>query len=119
MDSIPTASVTGQQDWEWNRLQNDRRARARPHDPEAPDSRHAASTTPPRRVSVPDGAGERGRRPVANLDREDRQLQAVITRYERILDERNREIAEATAEPTRTSRTHALVQAVRRFVAHW
>lgn len=119
MDSIPTASVTGQQDWEWNRMQDDRRAGAQSQGTQSTDPHHAASTHRPRGATAPDVAGTDRRALVAALDRKDRRLQAVITRYERLLEERERELAEANADETRPSRTTNLVQAVRRLVARW
>jgi hypothetical protein len=57
------------------------------------------------------------RRPETRLERKDRRLQAIITRYERLLDERNRELAEATTETDQPSRGTSLVQTVRRLIA--
>lgn len=119
MDSIPTASVTGKQDWEWNQLQADRRARARSDSTRSTESNDAATHVAPRQPSVPDGVRDDPRKLVATLERKDRRLRAVITRYEQLLEERNRQLAEATATPDCTSRTGTLVQAVRRLVARW
>lgn len=119
MDSTPTPSVTGKQDWQWNRLQDDRRAAAQSQCSRSTDPRGLAPTERPPRATTPDETWADRQTLVATLERKDQRLQAVITRYERLLDERNRELAEATTESTWTSRTSNLIQALRRLIASW
>lgn len=119
MDSIPTASVTGQQDWQWNRLQEERRAAAQSQRARCADSRQRAPPKRPRRTTAPDEVWADRQALMATLERKDRRLRAVITRYERLLEERNRELAEATTETTWGTRTRTLVQALRRLFASW
>lgn len=119
MDSTPTASITGKQDWQWNRLQEDRRAAAQSRCSRSTDPRGRAPTERPPRATTPGETRADREALVATLERKDRRLQAVITRYERLLDERNRELAEATTESTWSSRTSNLLQALRRLIASW
>lgn len=116
MDSIPTASVTGKKDWEWNRLQDDRRAGVQSPPTQSTKPRHEAPPRRPRRTTAVDGRDTDCRRLVARLERKDQRLQAVIARYEWLLDERNRELAEATTETKWPSRGTSLVQTIRRLI---
>lgn len=116
MDSIPTASITGNEDWEWNRLQDERRAAAPSPPTQSTDPRHEAPSPRSRRATASEGTGTDRRRLVARLDRKDQRLQAVITRYERLLEKRDRELAEATTEPEWSSHGTSLVQFVRRLI---
>jgi hypothetical protein len=91
----PTASLTGQENWEWNERRQDRT-----------DRDAAAGSGRSRR----DAAGGRNR-PVhgddreaalereiveleAELDRTERRFQCVVEQYERLLAEKNRELSE-------------------------
>lgn len=116
MDSIPTASVTGKQDWEWNRLQDERRAAAQSPPTQSTETRHETLHLRQPRTTALDGRGTDRRRLVARHDRKDQRLQAIITRYERLLEKRDRELAEATTEPEWSSRGTRLVQFVRRLI---
>lgn len=113
----PVASVSGRRDWEWNRLQANRRsgdrrpddtaARTRGDRPTDRDSRerHGAD-----RTDVP--ALER------ELEQTERRLQSVITRYERLLAERNRQLTDGTDDdPTAGGLRTALSAAVRWVVS--
>jgi hypothetical protein len=117
MDSIPTASITGKEDWEWNRLQDERRAAAQSPPTQSTEPRHEAPSRRPHRATAVEGTGTDRRRLVARLERKDQRLQAVITRYERLLENRDRELAEATTEPEWSSHKTSLVQIVRRLIA--
>lgn len=94
--NAPTASISGEQDWEWNQWQAAERAR-----------RREGVSEPPTTDSRPSEASPSYREMVAALQRENRELEAqigrkehhlhhVITQYERILEERNRELRERT-----------------------
>lgn len=119
MDSFPTPSVTGQQDWEWNRLLENRSARNQSQRAESAERRPASAAPPARRATASNPSGSDARTVEVTPDREEQQLQSVITRYERLLDEKNRQLAEATEEPSTAGRGTALLQAVRRLIANW
>lgn len=86
----PIASISGTQEWEWNRSQAEQKFRD-------------GSKRPPGRRQPKRGAGEHSNReaPIqrkiteleAELERKDRQLQDVITHYERLLAEKDRQLA--------------------------
>lgn len=119
MDSTPTSSVTGKEGWQWNRLQEDRRAAAQSQRARSTDPRQRSPAERPTRATTPDETWADRQTLVATLERKDRRLQTVITRYERLLDERDRELAEATTESTWSGRTSALIQTFRRLIASW
>jgi len=82
----PTASLTGQGDWEWNRRRGNERA-------------SPGSTAERRTDGGADGRRDREtalereiRELEAALERKDRRLQSAIDRYERLLAEKNRKL---------------------------
>lgn len=119
MDSDPTPSVSGQQDWEWNRLQAKRSEDDQSRRAEPTERRRQARSGRPRRGPSSDPAGRESQSEEATNGPEDQQLQAVIARYERLLDEKNRQLEAATEEPSNAGRGTALVQAARRLIARW
>jgi len=82
--NIPSGTITGRNGWEWNRLQRSRDTEGGSAD-EGPSSR------------APDCSGpETGREqadPEAQLRRMEHRLQCIVDQYERLLAERNRELA--------------------------
>lgn len=119
MDSFPTPSVTGQQDWEWNRLLENRSAGDQSPRAESTHRRPLQRAGRSRRPPASEPAGSDAQPSEASPEREDERLQSVIVRYERLLDQRNRQLAEATEEPSKPGRGTALVQAARRLIADW
>lgn len=106
-DDLPTGSVTGRQEWKWNKWQTDRDSPA--DSPGATDRRDRGPSGP----GADRGTGESGlrsrpdgqsgprelrlRRLVeeleARLERKERRIQYIIEHYERLLSEKNRELA--------------------------
>lgn len=116
VDSRPTASVTGRQDWEWNRSQaNPQAATTAPRSPtpersptERPEWSRRTEVAHPTEVRVL----------ATELERTQQRLEVVVDRYERLLEERNRRLeAEREAALRTRSPLRAIVQALRRFVA--
>lgn len=95
MKGLPTASVTGQQGWEWNR----RFVERRPQDDRSRSVVKGAVGPPEsdRPTLLPEGCGvdpcgfEVLR---TELDRKDRERQYVIDRYEQLINEKNRELTD-------------------------
>lgn len=116
VDSRPTASVTGRQDWEWNR------SRADPQ-PAAPARR---SPTPERRPADRPHRARRAERAdrtevqalAAELERTQRRLDVVVTQYERLLQDRNRRLQAEREDHSGTRPVRSLVQTIRRLVAN-
>lgn len=89
----PTASVTGQQEWEWNRLQAQQESRTA-----SPGSTAGRSDEP--RLSEPRRERREPRDPPqrevaqleAELERKERRLQSVIDQYEQLLREKNQQL---------------------------
>lgn len=129
-DTSPTGSVTGRQGWEWNQIQADRSDRRQSRRVQSPRLRHAEPSTraaeaaarpsaespslPRSDGGAQDEAGVRAH----GRDREtDEELQAVIVRYESLLEEKNRKLDEAGSADRTADRTTAVIQAVRRLFA--
>lgn len=116
-DSLPTGSITGQQDWEWNRLYGDRRSRT------ASSGDHPRETSPPERPFQPSRAPARRRamreRQSLDTDRErtEQRLQYVITHYERLLAQKNRRLAPDPDERLARDWTAAVLAPLRRLAA--
>ncbi len=86
--NIPTESVTGQQGWEWNRMQADRRAQGRSANRSTAHAGELART-----------GGRRGDKASTDLEelrseleRKEQRLRYVITHYEQLLTEKNRQL---------------------------
>lgn len=86
----PVASVTGSQDWEWNRWQ----AAVRSSDASTGMSDRRPSThresSPRERIDVLE---RKITELEMELERKDRRLQSIIDHYERIVRAKNRELA--------------------------
>lgn len=119
MDSFPTASVSGQHDWEWTRTQSERRARAKSQHARSTDPRTGAPPDRPWRSSSNEPTRRDPEALVAALERQERRLQAIIARYEYLLEEQHRQRAEATDDPSTGGHGTALLQAARRVIADW
>lgn len=109
----PVSSVSGKRDWAWNRWQADRQSRTSPADAPRPrDNRAAHRDRRPRSRRAADQCDAR------ELERTERRLQSIITQYERLLSEKNRQLNEgADAEPTTPGILAALSNAVNRLVS--
>lgn len=113
----PIASISGKHDWAWNRWQADQHSRTSPADAPRPRGNRAAQ-----RDRRPRSHREADRRDIheleGELDRTERRLQSIITRYERLLSEKNRQLNEGTdAEPTTPGFLAGLSKAVNRLVS--
>lgn len=107
----PVASVSGGRDWEWNRWQAEVHARDAACGVSArhqPTDQHRSN-----REQIAELQRQLGHLE-GRLERKDRRLQSVIDHYERLLREKNRELAAAdpssTADPDST-----IVSAILRF----
>ena len=112
---IPTGSVTGQHDWEWNRWQS-------AENPDVEDelltSRPPKREPPARPRELPDRASAlrlENRALRAELERQKRHRQYVIEHYERLLTEQNRQIAEQTGDTEERNRTPSILS----DIYHW
>lgn len=93
----PTGCVSGRQGWQWNSNETS---------VEIPEVRTEATETPARRRPADRGHGspsvaelqERVSRLEAQLERKEEQTQAIIQRYERLLDEQGRPRGTARAD---------------------
>lgn len=92
---IPSGSVSGREGWEWNRMMD--RSRAEPSSTPQPPT---PSSTPHQRIETLE----------AQVRREHHRTQAVIDNYERLLEERNRQL--------RLERTGDAPSCFRRLVDH-
>lgn len=116
VDSRPTASVTGRQDWEWNRSQTNPQPATPARRSSTPERRPTERREWPRQTEAAHPTEVRVL--ATELERTQQRLDVVVDRYERLLEERNRhleaerEAASGTRRPLR-----AVVQALRRFVA--
>lgn len=95
----PVASISGTNGWQWNRWQTEQRSRR--HQPGTKSSgsmgRHRTASNRYQRQSVETHA--RDHRSLADeLERKERRIQHVITQYERLLAERNRQLSEVERE---------------------
>lgn len=108
----PVASVSGGRDWEWNRWQAEVHAR------------DASGGVSQPRQSIDRHRSDRERiadlhRQLAHLEwrleRKDRRLQSIIERYERLLGEKNRELAATDPSTSTVKPDSTIVAAIRRF----
>lgn len=115
---LPSGSVTGKRGWEWNRWQAEVRSRAGPADMSPQGSSGPLANQPsPRRpdrssVRPPDVATLE-----AKLGRAERRHHHVIAQYERLLDERNRELADRQGSPRDDDALPGVISTVRRWIA--
>lgn len=117
VDSLPTGSITGQQDWEWNRMYADRRSRGTSRGRPAAEGRPDEQPVQSRQArsqwrAPPDSPTCR-----AALERKERRLQYVITHYERLLAEKNRRLEGDIDAGSGPDWSAAVLAPVRRFVA--
>ena len=107
----PVASVTGQDEWEWNRWQA-----------------ALQSDDDPTGTAEANSSGERGVRTTERTDRQrrvralevelarrERSLQDVIDHYERLLEQKNRRIADLESEASNRSWRASMASKRRRF----
>ena len=94
----PTASLTGQEDWEWNeRRERDASDAAKRR---CGRTRRADDRDRPPGLRDRDAALRREIRKLeAELERTERRLQCVIERYEHLLAEKNRRLNDASGSP--------------------
>ena len=102
---LPTPSISGQHDWEWNRLQAQQDSQDASTPPanrtdEHPRPEHQCArrgSTGPRRSSSDSRCAPKDvsrRELAAALERRERRLQHVIDHYEHLLAEKNRQLAD-------------------------
>jgi hypothetical protein len=105
----PTASLTGQDDWEWNE-QRKRDARGRTAS-ETDDGARGADRSP--REHDREAAPEREIRELeAELERAERRFECVVERYERLLEEKNRKLSELRGDEGGATATDGSLSAV-------
>lgn len=116
-ESLPTGSITGQQDWEWNRMYHEHRSQV-PAGRSEPDRRRPADRPFRTRRQVADPAGPRDEAPAdPELEQTRRRLQYVITHYERLLAEKNRRLEPDTDAGANADWTATVLATIRRLVA--
>lgn len=91
--NLPPGSVSGQHGWEWNRLIAQHQSESTASTPTQPPNQPKPNRTPTRPHAPSDEPAD-GRTFEATLNHKDRQLQDVIDRYEQLLADRNRQLAE-------------------------
>lgn len=98
--NAPTASISGEQDWEWNQWQAAKRARRRETASESSTTGRPSGNSPSHRDMV--AALQRENRELeAQIGRKEHRLQYVVTQYERLLEERNRKLRDRTTDADR------------------
>jgi hypothetical protein len=114
----PVGSVSGSHDWAWNRWQAERRSGGSSPEPGAARPRSDRRSARPASGRSRRRADRRDARELeSELERTEWRLQAVITRYERLLTEKNRQLDDATeGEPVTVDLRTRLSAAVRRLV---
>lgn len=115
VDSRPTASVTGREDWEWNRWRAGRHSQPPAPRSSSPERRAVERPTRPRQPAVADSPDLRAL--AVELEQTQRRLEAVIERYERLLAEKNRRLEAAREKAPQPRPVRAIVQGVRRLIA--
>lgn len=100
----PTDRLPEQQRWDWNHLQAERET----------ERKSAVSSTPQSGEDCPRPGQETDRSFRTTIEHKDQQLQSIINRYERLLTEKNRQLAkQRTAEPTHDTLSSALSRVLR------
>lgn len=107
----PVASVTGSQDWEWNRWQ----AAVRSSDVSTgmTDRRPPTNREPSPRERI-DVLERKITELEMELERKDRHIQSIIDHYERILRAKNRELGDRETQYRRTETDSILSKLLRR-----
>lgn len=117
VDSLPTGSINGRQDWEWNRLYADRRTRCRSRGRKSSEGRRREQPVHPPRVRAGRPVPHETQSLHTELERKERRLQFVITHYERLLAEKNRLLAEDVDPRMDHDWKTAVLAPIRRIVA--
>lgn len=100
----PTDRLPEQQRWDWNHLQAERET----------ERKSAVSSTPQSREDCPRPGQGTTRSSHTTIEQKEEQLQSVINRYERLLTEKNRQLAnQPTAAPIRDKLSSALSRVLR------
>lgn len=115
-ESLPTGSITGQQDWEWNRLYGDRRSRAASGGDQPRGARSRERPFRPGRAPASRKPRERQPEDPA-LERTEQRLQYVITHYERLLAEKDRRLTDDADDQLAADWTAAVLAPLRRLAA--
>ena len=98
----PTGSVSGADDWEWNKWQGDvqtRHAEAPSRDP--PDTRRNQPRDTPNSRALAIDLHEANQRLEEELDRKDHRIHYITAHYEGLLEERTRKLDERTSATDR------------------
>jgi len=115
MDSGATGSLTGQQEWRWNQLQEAKQSQHSTPDTQSGGHRQQMTVQTESRHSP---AGQQDtqtlkrevKRLEAELEQTEKQLQAVIRQYERLLSEKNRQLAKQQGTEPRSGALPASIQ---------
>lgn len=95
---LPSASVSGRDGWEWNRLVDANRPEATTGRPTV-SARSPTSEHPHQRIEALE----------AQLKKQNHRTQAIIDKYERLLEEKNQRIATEQTNESSPSRIAATV----------
>lgn len=105
-------SLTGQDDWEWNRLQAKQRALA--HTRESPTYQLTDRSTSRRRCRHP--TPDDVEKLQTELERKEQQLDYVLWHYELILADKNRKLANRRKAEPDSNRVPAVLSTFRRWI---
>ena len=89
---LPSGSVSGREGWDWNRL----------IDADQPESNPDRSTRP-QSTALDPTAEQRIQTLESQLRRQEHRTQAIVDKYERLIDEKNRRLAAATTNDQSSS----------------
>lgn len=98
----PTGSITGDDDWEWNKWQGDAATRSQDtstRDPPVTHRRPSREAPDYRALAI--DLHEANRRLEEELDKKDQRLHYITAHYEGLLQERNHELRKRTADADR------------------
>lgn len=114
VNNPPTESVSGADDWEWNQWQSEVRGRGtRPETAERPSAGYGSTTGTQHAREQVIALQRENRELKVEIGRTEDRLQDVVTRYERLLRERER-----TIQGRRTdTRSECLLARLRRTVS--
>ena len=109
----PVGSVTDREGWEWNKRRAERTSKGRFGGASDRPPNGSQRRTPPER----DAASQREiKRVEAELERTEERLQSVIDRYERLLEEKNQQLADRTPPASKPERGSSILSKLYRYV---
>jgi TATA-binding protein-associated factor Taf7 len=106
----PVASISGSREWRWNRSQAVQRSRDGSRDPPGRCQSAGGRKSRPEREIPPESELADLE---AELERKERRLQEIIEHYERLLAEKNRQLAKRSPPTPNERKTTAISKIVR------